>query len=92
MMEVVAFGGTLAWLDDELPSSSTWMLAFGGPKCQIWPMTSLIGGLGFDGDDGLMEEDTPRGLLAHVGMMYGLWRPNVPQFQLDVTLWSSMSP
>jgi hypothetical protein len=28
--EVVAFGGTLAWLGDQLPSLSTWMLAFGG--------------------------------------------------------------
>jgi hypothetical protein len=28
--EVVAFGGTLAWLGDELPPLSTWALAFGG--------------------------------------------------------------
>jgi hypothetical protein len=28
--EVVAFGGTLAWLGDHLPSLSTWTLAFGG--------------------------------------------------------------
>jgi hypothetical protein len=28
--EVVAFGGTLAWLGNELPPLSTWMLAFGG--------------------------------------------------------------
>jgi hypothetical protein len=28
--EVVAFGGTLAWLGDELPPLSTWTLAFGG--------------------------------------------------------------
>ena len=28
--KVVAFGGTLAWLGDQLLSLSTWMLAFGG--------------------------------------------------------------
>jgi hypothetical protein len=28
--EVVSFGGTLAWLDDELPPSPTRKLAFGG--------------------------------------------------------------
>ena len=28
--EVVAFGGTLAWLGDELPPPPTWMLGFGG--------------------------------------------------------------
>jgi hypothetical protein len=28
--EVVSFGGTLAWLRDELPPLSTWTLAFGG--------------------------------------------------------------
>jgi hypothetical protein len=28
--EVVAFGGTLAWLRDKLPPLSTWTLAFGG--------------------------------------------------------------
>jgi hypothetical protein len=28
--EVVSFRGTLAWLGDQLPSLSTWMLAFGG--------------------------------------------------------------
>jgi hypothetical protein len=28
--EVVDFGGTLAWLGDQLPFLSTWMLAFGG--------------------------------------------------------------
>jgi hypothetical protein len=26
----VSFGGTLAWLGDELPPLSTWTLAFGG--------------------------------------------------------------
>jgi hypothetical protein len=28
--EVVAFGGTLTWLGDELPPLSTWTPAFGG--------------------------------------------------------------
>jgi hypothetical protein len=28
--EVVSFGGTLAWLGDELPPLSTWTPAFGG--------------------------------------------------------------
>jgi hypothetical protein len=51
-------------------------------------------GARFDGDDVLVEEDTWHGILAHVGMMYGLWRPpNIPHFQprrhtleLNVTL------
>jgi hypothetical protein len=41
--EVVAFGGTLAWLGDELPPLSTWTLAFGGLDVTLLAHDIILG-------------------------------------------------
>jgi hypothetical protein len=55
-MDDFAFGGTLAWPDDDIPPSSAWTLAFGGLDITHLAHDINFGGIGFDGDDGLMEE------------------------------------
>jgi len=84
MMEVVAFGGTLTWLDDDLPLSSTWTLAFGDLDVTCLAHDVILGGLALDGD-GLMQEDTWHGTLALDGLTCGLGRPNFPPCSLNVT-------
>jgi len=49
--EVVTFGGTLAWLGDEFPPLSTWMLALGVLDITHQAMSSPWRRMRFDGDN-----------------------------------------
>jgi hypothetical protein len=63
-------------------------LAFGGLDVTCLAHDVTLGGLGLDVDDprdGLVEEDTWNGTLPQDGLMYGLGRPNVPPYSLNVT-------
>jgi hypothetical protein len=87
MMEVVAYGGDLAWINDEIPPSSTCTLAFGGLYVTCLAHDVTLGGLGLDGYDsidGLMKEETWHDTLALDGLMYDLGRPNVPPCNLNI--------
>jgi len=73
-------------------------MAFEGLYVTYLAHDVTLRGIGLDGD-GSREEDTWHGIWARVGMMYGLWRPNIPPFQprrhtleLNATLKGMTSP
>jgi hypothetical protein len=77
--EVVAFGGNLTWLGDQLPSLSIWTLAFGGLD-----VTYLAPDV-IEETRVSMEDFTY--FLGTCGLMEGLWIPSVAPPFPNAPLW-----